>query len=54
AEDICLTMINGKLIYKDGEYLNIDSEEIIYESNKIKDRILAELSLERGILNDDD
>ncbi|NMA49497.1 MAG: amidohydrolase [Tissierellia bacterium] len=54
AEDICLTMINGKLIYKDGEFLNIDSEEVIYESNKIKNRISAELSLERGILNEDD
>jgi 5-methylthioadenosine/S-adenosylhomocysteine deaminase len=44
ADDICLTMIDGKVVYKDGEFANIDSEKVIFESNKIKDRILSELS----------
>lgn len=44
AEDICLTMIDGKLVYKDGEFTSIDSEKVIYESNKIKNRILSELA----------
>lgn len=43
SEDICLTMIDGKLVYKDGEFINIDSEKVIYKSNAIKDRILEEL-----------
>ncbi len=49
AEDICLNMIDGKVVYKDGEFANIDVEEVVYHSNKIKNRILAELSYERGI-----
>lgn len=44
AEDISLTMIDGKVVYKEGVFENIDEEKVIYESNKIKDRILAELS----------
>lgn len=44
ADDICLTMIDGNIVYKDGEFASIDGEKVIYESNKIKDRILSELS----------
>ena len=43
AEDICLTMIDGKVVYKDGEFSNIDREKVIYKSNEIKNRILSEL-----------
>lgn len=43
SEDICLTMIEGKVVYKDGELANIDVEKTIFESNRIKDRILSEL-----------
>ena len=44
ADDICLTMIDGQIVYKDGELTTIDSERVIYESNKIKNRILGELN----------
>lgn len=44
SEDICLTMVDGEVIYKDGEFTNIDGEKVIYNSNKIKDRILEELA----------
>ncbi|MDY0234829.1 MAG: amidohydrolase [Gudongella sp.] len=44
AEDICLTMIDGEIVYKDGVFTNVDSEKIIYQANIIKDRILSELS----------
>ncbi|TJX14410.1 amidohydrolase [Tissierella creatinini] len=43
SEDICLSMIDGKLVYKDGEVLNIDVERTVFESNRIKDRILSEI-----------
>lgn len=44
SEDICLSMIDGKVVYKDGELANIDVERVIFEADKIKDRILSELS----------
>lgn len=44
SEDICLTMIDGEIVYKNGQLLNIDVERTIFESNRIKDRILGELS----------
>lgn len=44
ADDICLTMIDGQIVYKDGELTTIDHERVIYESNKIKNRILGELN----------
>ncbi len=43
AEDICLSMIDGKLVYKDGELTNIDVERTVFETNRIKDRILSEI-----------
>lgn len=43
SEDICLNMVDGKIVYKDGEFANIDSERVIYESNIIKNRILKDL-----------
>lgn len=43
ADDICLNMIDGKVVYKDGEILTLDSERIIYEVNKINKRILKDL-----------
>lgn len=43
SNDICMTMIDGKVVYKDGVLTTIDSERVVYESNRIKDRILSEL-----------
>ena len=41
--DVCLTMSDGKVLYKDGEYKTIDIEKVIYNCEKIKNRILSEL-----------
>ena len=30
-----MTMINGKIVYKDGEYLTLDKKEIIENCNKL-------------------
>ncbi len=38
--NIYMTMINGKVLYKDGEYLACDSEKIIYEANKAKEALI--------------
>ncbi len=43
SDDICLSMIDGKVVYKDGVFTSIDTERVIYESNRIKDRILSQL-----------
>lgn len=43
SEDICLTMIDGKVVYKDSLLTLIDSERIIYEVNRINKRVLSEL-----------
>ncbi len=41
--DVCLTMSNGKVLYKDGLYLTIDIEKVLWNAEQIKDRVLAEL-----------
>lgn len=43
SSDICLSVIDGKVVYKDGELTNIDEEKVIFECNRSKDRILSEL-----------
>ncbi len=44
GSDVVLTMVDGKVLYKNGEYLTIDLEKAKYEAEKSKDRILSELS----------
>ncbi|MDD2484363.1 MAG: amidohydrolase [Eubacteriales bacterium] len=44
GSDVVLTMVDGKVLYKDGDYLTIDLEKVKYEAEKSKDRILFELS----------
>lgn len=34
GSDVCLTMVNGEVLYKDGEYKTIDIEKTIYEVNR--------------------
>lgn len=33
--NVVMTMINGRIVYQDGEYLTIDKERIIFEANKM-------------------
>jgi len=41
--DVCLTMIDGKVLYKDGVYTTLDLERITYEVEKSRNRILSQL-----------
>ncbi|MCX7614948.1 MAG: amidohydrolase [Clostridiales bacterium] len=43
GSDVVLTMADGKVLYRDGEYFTIDIEKVIYEVEKSKNRILSEL-----------
>ncbi len=43
AEDICLHMIDGKVVYKDGALLTMDIEKVMFESRRIQKEILAQL-----------
>ena len=41
--DVCLTMVDGKVLYQDGAYTTIDLEKAIYNAQKSAKRILSEL-----------
>jgi len=43
ASDICFSMIDGTVVYKDGQLTQIDGERVIYEVNRINKRILGQL-----------
>lgn len=43
GSDVLLTMVDGKVLYKNGEYLTIDIEKTIFEAEKATNRILGEL-----------
>ncbi len=38
-ENVKLTMINGKILYENGEFVGIDTDEIYRNAQKITDRI---------------
>jgi 5-methylthioadenosine/S-adenosylhomocysteine deaminase len=43
GSDVLLTMVDGKVLYQNGEYLTIDIEKTIFEAEKATNRILGEL-----------
>lgn len=43
GSDVLLTMVDGKVLYQNGEYLTIDIEKTIFEAEKATKRILGEL-----------
>ena len=43
SDDICMTMIDGQIVYKDGEFKTIDIEKVMHKAVGIKERILSEL-----------
>lgn len=43
GKDVCLTMIDGRVCYQDGEYMTIDIEETVFEADKARQKILSEL-----------
>ncbi len=38
--NVYMTIINGKILFKDGEYLEADAEKIIFEANEAKDKLI--------------
>lgn len=43
GNDVLLTMVDGKVLYRNGEYLTIDIEKAIFNAEKETKRILSEL-----------
>lgn len=43
GSDVILTMVDGKVLYKDGEYVTIDTEKAIFETEKATKGILSQL-----------
>lgn len=41
--DIVLTMVDGKVLYQNGEYRTIDMEKVVYQVEKSRRRILSQL-----------
>lgn len=43
GSDVCLTMVDGKVLYKDGEYLTLDIEKVVSNAEKSTRDILNSL-----------
>jgi 5-methylthioadenosine/S-adenosylhomocysteine deaminase len=43
ASDVCLTMVDGKVLYRYGEFLTIDIERVTAEVNAAHQRIMGSL-----------
>ena len=43
GSDVVLTMVDGEVLYKNGEYLTIDVERVLSEVQASRKRILAQL-----------
>lgn len=43
GSDVCLTMVNGQILYRDGEYPTIDLERAMHGLNESIDRVLKKL-----------
>ena len=44
SSDICMTMVDGNILYKDGIYTTIDIEKVIFNANRIRDEKLRILN----------
>lgn len=43
GSDVCLTMVDGKVLYENGEYKTLDVEKALYETQRATDSIMASL-----------
>jgi 5-methylthioadenosine/S-adenosylhomocysteine deaminase len=43
GSDVALTMVDGEVLYENGEYLSIDIEKAIYNAKKSAETILGKL-----------
>ena len=44
GSDVALTMVDGKVLYRDGEYTTLDIEKLKYEVQASSERIIAEVN----------
>lgn len=44
GSDVCMTMVDGKILYENGEYKTIDKEKVFHEVNKVKNRLYYGIS----------
>ncbi len=42
ADDVCLTMVDGRILYDSGVFLNSDADEVHFRTNKLRQRIAGE------------
>ena len=38
-DDVKMTVINGKILYENGEFVNIDKEEIYFNAQEVTNRL---------------
>ena len=43
GSDVVLTMVDGKVLYQDGEYKTIDIERAMFETQRLRDEIVSQL-----------
>ena len=43
GSDVVLTMVDGRVLYRDGEYLTIDIERAMFETQAARDSIVSRL-----------
>ncbi len=43
GSDVCLNMVDGRVLYKNGDFLTLDIEEVIFNAKKSTEKILASL-----------
>ena len=48
GKDVCLTMVDGQVLYRDGEYKTLDIEKVIAMSEVVKDKMLAGVRSKSG------
>lgn len=44
SSDIVMNMVDGRVLYRDGVFLTIDVEQVLYQTNRIKNDKLSKLS----------
>lgn len=47
GKDVCLTMADGRVLYRDGEYKTLDINRVMAEAESVKDRMLAAVQAAR-------
>lgn len=48
GKDVCLTMVDGQVLYQDGEYKTIDIEKVMAVTEQVKDKMLDGVRAAQG------